>query len=241
MARRSEDTSLADPPQARQRAWAFPCAARGRHADPPSRSQFASTSADTFPDARLWPAEPLQRAGARARSAPRWSAASPQCVPASRAICSAARPRSNRARRPAPTSSACSRSEREARGIGWAVPVRRFTIADAMYFPGADALSNLRRRSAALARRIDAEALEAHPSPRARWSPGCPRRRPASPSTTTTCAASAGIPTPGCTQKMRPRSCAAPSKRDRARRPSLAFGSAVRSLASRLSTRHRST
>ena len=65
MSRKSEDTSLADRRKLGSVRGLFPVLRVG---DTPIHESLAICEyvADAFPDARLWPAEPLQRAGARA-------------------------------------------------------------------------------------------------------------------------------------------------------------------------------
>lgn len=165
MSRQSEDTSLADRRKLGSVRGLFPVLRVG---DTPIHESLAICEylADAFPDARLWPAEPLRRAGARAICAEMVSGFSAMrnelwChlfgrVPSFK-----------------PSEAARADIERvfeiwneKLEASGGPFLFGHFTIADAMYFP---VLTRFRTYGVELPRSLTryAEALEALPAVRA--------------------------------------------------------------------------
>jgi glutathione S-transferase len=165
MARRSEDTSLADRRKLGSVRGLFPVLRVG---DTPIHESLAICEyvADMFPDARLWPAEPLQRAGARAICAEMVSGFSAMRNELSCHLFG---------RVPSFKPSEAARTDIERVFEIWNEKLEasggpflfgRFTIADAMYFP---VLTRFRTYGIELPRPLVryAEALEAQPAVRA--------------------------------------------------------------------------
>ena len=162
MARRSEDTSLADRRKLGSVRGLFPVLRVG---DTPIHESLAICEyvADMFPDARLWPAEPLQRAGARAICAEMVSGFSAMRNELSCHLFG---------RVPSFKPSEAARTDIERVFEIWNEKLEasggpflfgRFTIADAMYFP---VLTRFRTYGIELPRPLVryAEALEAQPA-----------------------------------------------------------------------------
>jgi len=165
MARRSEDTSLADRRKLGSVRGLFPVLRVG---DTPIHESLAICEyvADMFPDARLWPAEPLQRAGARAICAEMVSGFS---VMRNELSCHLF----GRVPSFKPSDAARADIERvfeiwneKLESSGGPFLFGRFTIADAMYFP---VLTRFRTYGVEVPRSLVryAEALEAQPAVRA--------------------------------------------------------------------------
>jgi glutathione S-transferase len=162
MARRSEDTSLADRRKLGSVRGLFPVLRVG---DTPIHESLAICEyvADMFPDARLWPAEPLQRAGARAICAEMVSGFSAMRNELSCHLFG---------RVPSFKPSEAARTDIERVFEIWNEKLEasggpflfgRFTIADAMYFP---VLTRFRTYGIELPRPLVryGEALEAQPA-----------------------------------------------------------------------------
>jgi len=165
MSRKSEDTSLADRRKLGSVRGLFPVLRVG---DTPIHESLAICEyvADAFPDARLWPAEPLQRAGARAICAEMVSGFSAMRNELSCHLFG---------RVPSFKPSEAARTDIERvfeiwndklDASGGPFLFGRFTIADAMYFP---VLTRFRTYGVDLPRSLVryAEALESQPAVRA--------------------------------------------------------------------------
>jgi glutathione S-transferase len=165
MARRSEDTSLADRRKLGSVRGLFPVLRVG---DTPIHESLAICEyvADTFPDARLWPAEPLLRAAARAICSEMVSGFSAMRNELSCHLF-------GRVSSFRPSEAARTDIERvfeiwseKLEASGGPFLFGRFTIADAMYFP---VLTRFRTYGVDVPRSLAAyvEALEAHAAVRA--------------------------------------------------------------------------
>jgi len=165
MARRSEDTSLADRRKLGSVRGLFPVLRVG---DTPIHESLAICEyvADMFPDARLWPAEPLQRAGARAICAEMVSGFSAMRNELSCHLFG---------RVPSFKPSEAARTDIERVFEIWTDKLEesggpflfgRFTIADAMYFP---VLTRFRTYGVEVPRSLTSytDALETQPAVRA--------------------------------------------------------------------------
>jgi len=165
MSRKSEDTSLTDRRKLGSVRGLFPVLRVG---DTPIHESLAICEylADTFPDAHLWPAEPLQRAGARAICAEMVSGFSAMRNELSCHLFG---------RVPSFKPSEAARTDIERVFEIWNEKLAasggpflygRFTISDAMYFP---VLTRFRTYGIAVPRSLTpyADALEAHPAVRA--------------------------------------------------------------------------
>ena len=165
MSRQSEETSLADRRKLGSVRGLFPVLRVG---NTPIHESLAICEyvADTFPDARLWPAEPLQRAGARAICTEMVSGFSAMRNELSCHLFG---------RVPSFKPSDAARADidrvfeiwnEKLEASGGPFLFGRFTIADAMYFP---VLTRFRTYGIELPRPLVryAEALEAQPAVRA--------------------------------------------------------------------------
>ena len=165
MARQSETTSLADRRKLGSVRGLFPVLRVDGTAIHESLA-ICEYVADAFPDAHLWPAEPLQRAGARAICSEMVSGFSAMRNELSCHLFG---------RVPSFEPSEAARADIERVFEIWSEKLEasggpflfgRFSIADAMYFP---VLTRFRTYSVELPRSLAgyAEALEAHPAVRA--------------------------------------------------------------------------